>query len=232
MDTDRISVAFTTYQRTDLLFKAVEPFLSDERVREIVIVDDCSSEEIRQTIAWKYLGTDKVEFLVNEVNLDCYRNKKRAIENCTSDWVLILDSDNEFSREFIDVIFSQRPWNPSWAYAPEFAEPHFNFKHLSGVAISRNNAGAYLDKCSTMLNAMNYFVRREAFLSCWDGSIDPVTSDSLFHNYNFLKAGGSVYVTPGLRYTHRIHDGSHYRQNVSRTPKGFHEDTLNKLRNL
>jgi glycosyltransferase involved in cell wall biosynthesis len=229
-----ITASFTNYNRTDLLFKAIESFLNDIRIDEIVISDDNSDEEIFHTVCWKYNGIEKVKIYRNSKNLDCYRNKREAVKLASHDWVLLLDSDNVFDIKFIDTIFGQMPWNKTWAYAPDFARPYFDFRKISGVAVSRNNINTYLDKgsCSTMLNAMNYFVNRDEFLRVWDGSCDPVTSDSLFQNYNWLKAGNTVYVTPGLQYEHQVHSGSHYQNNVKRTPQGFHNSIIEKLKRL
>lgn len=234
MGADRISVAFTTYNRTDMLFEAVFPFIADDRIGEIVISDDHSADDIYQSIVWKYNGLDKVKVYRNDENLDCYRNKRQAVKRCSFEWVLLLDSDNLFTRDFTEMIFRQSPWNQSWAYAPEFARPHFDFRKIRGTAISRNNIASVLPNgnCSTMLNAMNYFVNRDEYLRVWDNTKDPVTSDSLFQNYNWIKGGNTIYVTPGLEYEHRVHDGSHYKQNVRRTPSGFHDAILDKLRNL
>ena len=231
-----ISVCFTNFNRTDLLFEAIEPFLSDDRISEIVISDDHSTDDVYQTILWKYNGVEKVKIFQNEVNIDCYRNKKRAVELATNEWVLLLDSDNIFSKDFIDTIFSQQQWNKTWAYAPEWARPHFDFRTQSGVAVSKNNVSSclHVQGFQTMLNAMNYFVNREEFLRVWglSGNVDPVTSDSLFQNYNWLKGGNTIYVTPGLRYDHRVHEGSHYQKNVRRTPSGFHDSIIDKLNNM
>lgn len=231
-----ITAAFTNYNRTDLLFEAIAPFLADERISEIVISDDHSSDDVYQTVVWKYNGIDKVKIYRNETNLDCYRNKRQAVELATNEWVLLLDSDNIFSPEFIEVLFSQQKWNTKWAYAPEWARPHFNFTQISRTALSKNNISTYLDKgsCSTMLNAMKYLVNRDEFLRVWglSGNVDPVTSDSLFQNYNWLKGGNSIYVVPGLQYDHRVHDGSHYQKNVRRTPSGFHDSIIEKLKNM
>lgn len=229
-----ITVAFTNYNRTDLLFEAIEPFLKDERVSEIVISDDASNGNVFAEVKARYSLTSKVQIYRNEVTKDCYYNKRQAVKRSLNDWVALLDSDNIFGRDFIDAIFAQRPWNQSWAYAPEFARPHFNFTAISGVAISRNNIASVLPNgnCSTMLNAMNYFVNRDEYLRVWDNSVDPVTSDSLFQNYNWLKGGNTIYVTPGLQYQHRVHDGSHYKQNVRRTPSGFHDELIEKLKRL
>jgi len=227
-----ISAVFTNYNRTNLLFEAVAPFALDDRISEVVISDDNSTTGFQDILDY-YAHTKKVKIYRNENNLDCYRNKRQAVKRASNDWVLLLDSDNGFSTEFIDTIYSQK-WNNIWAYAPEFARPHFDFRLLSGTAISKNNVASILPNgnCGTMLNAMNYFVNRDEFLRVWDKTVDPVTSDSLFHNYNWLKGGNTIYVTPGLQYEHRVHEGSHYKQNVRRTPDGFHEGLIEKLKQL
>lgn len=234
MAPDRISLAVTNHNRTDLLYRAIEPFLNDDRIDEIVISDDASLTHIFDEICEKYKDDMKVRIFRNDINLDCYRNKRQAVKRCLNAWVLLIDSDNIFDKGFIDAIFSQQEWNYSWAYAPEFARPHFDFREISAVALSSRNVGSYLDKgsCSTMLNAANYFFARDEYLRVWDGSLDPVTSDSLYQNYNWLKGGNTIYVTPGLQYQHVIHAGSHYQNNVSKTPKGFHDSIIDKLRKL
>lgn len=237
-DLKTISACFTNFNRDQLLFEAIAPFLNDARIEEIVISDDHSTENIYESVVEKYKDHEKVKIFRNTERLDCYRNKRQAIKRATNDYVLILDSDNIFSVDFIDKIYAgpdgNRIWHPSVALAPSFAKPHFNFTELSGKLITKENIASLINvgNCSTMLNAMNYFVNRETFLSVWDNGVDPVTSDSLYQNYNWLKGGNSIYVVPGLSYTHLVHSGSHYQNNVKRTPKGFHESIIEKLKQL
>src|SRR5438445_403449 len=133
-----ISLCLTNFNRTDLLFESFEQVINDDRISEIIISDDCSAMDVYQTIVWKFNGVDKVKISRNEHNLDCYRNKKRAIELASNEWVIIFDSDNILTKKFVDIIFSQQEWNRTWAYAPQFARPHFDFRILSGVELSHN----------------------------------------------------------------------------------------------
>ena len=229
-----ISVCFTTWNRTNLLYEAVEPFLNDDRVSEIVISDDCSNENILSEVRERYSLTAKVRVYKNDVNIDCYHNKAKAIERATNDWVCILDSDNIFSSNFIDRIENlwQAGLNDRTAYAPDFARPHFNFTHLSGKLLTKTTIAQQIHDSSTqtLLNAMNYLVNRAEYLRIFDRHITPVTSDSIYQNYRWLDAGNSIYVVPEFQYEHRIHDQSHYRLNVRRTPIGFHDDIVSKLK--
>lgn len=232
-----ISLCVTTYNRNDLLFDSFRQILNDDRVREIIILDDHSDDDIYSQLQ-NTVKSDftmwKVMLFRNHKNLDCYRNKREAISRASNEWVIILDSDNIITKDYIDRIENLyvAGLNPETVYQPSFAKPHFNFTSHEGLLIDRHNVAKYMNDPTfgTMLNAMNYFVNRDEYLRVWDGSVDPVTSDSIFQNYNWFKAGNNMYVVPGLEYEHRVHNGSHYQNNVRRTPKGFHQDIENKLK--
>lgn len=228
-----ITLAITTYNRTGLLYESFRQLISDDRISEIVIVDDASPIEVYQTIAWQIKDISKVKLYRNDANLDCYRNKRQAVKHSTNEWVIIGDSDNIFTPEFVDKLFTKE-WEIDTLWQPSFAKPHFDFRAYTGVYISKANVNQYIgdDTFKTMLNAMNYFVNRDEYLRVWDGSVDPVTSDSIFQNYNWLKAGNSIYVCPNLEYEHLVHDQSHYRLNVRRTEKGFHDSIVTKIKEL
>lgn len=229
-----ISLCLTTYQRTELLYESFRQLINDDRVSEIVIVDDASSDEVYNTIAWQTKAIPKVKLYRNESNLDCYRNKKRAVELAMNEWVIIGDSDNIFTPEYINVLFSHDEWASNMIYQPSFAMPHFNFTKYNSSFIGKQNVHDFMDDPTfqTMLNAMNYFVNRDEYLRVWDGSIDPVTSDSIYQNYNWFKSGNYMAVVPGLSYEHRVHEQSHYKNNRQRTPRGFHESIVQKLKDL
>jgi glycosyltransferase involved in cell wall biosynthesis len=231
-----ISVAFTTWNRTTLLFEAMRNFLNDDRVTEIVVSDDASEVKVFTELEIFANSYKKIKLHRNVANLDCYKNKRQAVELCTNEWVALLDSDNTYGANYMDRIESLMiaGVNAKTVYQPEFARPHFDFTKYSGVNVTKENVRQYLSDptFSTMLNAMNYFVNRAEYLRIFDGSVDPVTSDSIFHNYNWLKAGNSIYVVPFLQYNHTVHDQSHYKLNNRRTPRGFHDEVMFKLNQL
>lgn len=227
-----ISICIPTYDRTTLLFESIAHVIDDDRISEVVIVDDCSPIETYNAIIEHYKGNNKVKIYRNENNLDCYRNKREAVSKATNEWVILLDSDNVIDKNYIDSLplFLDK----HVLFQPSFAKPHFDFRAYEGLEIGKENVSEYMCKAGfeTMLNAMNYFVNRDEFLRVWDGSVDPVTSDSLFQNYNWLKSGNSIYVVPGMQYFHRVHNGSHYQNNVRRTPQGFHKSIVDKLKGM
>ena len=124
-------------------------------------------------------------------------------------------------------------WEPDTAYMPSFAAPAFDYRSYEGIVLSKENIAHYIDRpmIGTCLNCMNYFVNREEYLKVWDGSIDPHTADSIFQNYNWLKAGNRIRIVKGLTYNHRIHEGSHYKNNHQKTGN-LYEEIMQKLREL
>lgn len=237
-----ISLVYTTYNRTQLLLDSFRQIVDHEFISEIVIVDDYSDMKAFEWLLWHvgYKFT-KVKIFRNASNYDCYRNKREAISKANNEWCILADSDNGFDKPYVDRC--EQLWlsglNPRTVYQPSFARPHFNFQKWEGHLIDKGNVAKFMvdPTFSTMLNASNYFVNKHEYLRVWDGSIDPVTSDSIYQNYNWFKAGNSMYVVPGLEYTHRIDDHgteepSHYARHVRRTPNGFHRSIEQKLREL
>ena len=238
-DNRKISIVIPTFNRFELLFKSFETVYDDDRVKEIVIVDDNSDYGIFELVYIRSLTMPKIKLIRNEKNLDCYANKKEAVFHSQTDWVILLDSDNVISRDYLDALFKIKEWDDTTIYTPEFAAPLFNFKLYAGLLLTKENVSEWVDMpmLSTMLNAANYFVNRDNYLRVWDGSIDPVTSDSIYMVLNWLKSGYKIYVTEELQYYHRVdnHDGeaaSHYQTNVRRTKEGFHDTIINTLRSL
>lgn len=240
-----LSVCITNFNREQLLHECIEPFLYDERVTEIVISDDASEYGLYSRVVDFYKYHSKVKIYRNEKNLDCYLNKHKAVSLATNEWVLLIDSDNVFSKEFIDILFKEKEecyggdkWDEDVIYQPSFAKPHFDFTAFEGRYIDAENVASFMmqHQFQTMLNASNNFFNRNEWLKVFDSSVDPVTSDSIFHNFNWLyNTDKFIYVVPGLHYNHRVsnhgkEEGSHYVKRNKKTPKGFHESIVNKLK--
>lgn len=235
-----ITVAITNFNREHLLYECIEQILDDERVSEVVISDDASEYGLYRRVIEHYKPYPKVTVYRHEVNVDCYLNKKKAVALAPNEWVCLWDSDNIFTKEYIDILFNQQShlsWQEDVIYQPSFAYPHFDFTAFEGLLITGDNVASHImeHQFQTMLNAANNFFHREAWLKVFDTTIDPVTSDSIYQNYRWLEAGNSIYVVPGLHYEHRVskhgkEEGSHYVKNNRRTKPGFHESIVNKLK--
>lgn len=230
-----ISLCIPTYNRTQLLYESFAQVIDDERISEIVILDDHSDtkvwDELRRTIPD---DNERLKLYRNNHNLGCYHNKREVIHIATNPWVILFDSDNVLNKQYIDTIWNLQPtWDPKVLLQPEFAKPHFDFRKYSDELIWARNVGKFVNDptFTTMLNAMNYFINREEYLRTFEDRPEPWTADSLLQNYNWLAHGNGIYVTPGLQYEHRVHDGSHYKEHHRKTGT-LYNDLIEKLKLL
>jgi len=228
----KISLCITTWNRVEMTVHSFLDVINDERISEIVISDDASDMEVFKELKSITDIFPKIKLHRNLTNQDCYRNKYTTISLAKEDYCIILDSDNKIDKKYIDKIYEQE-WDEETLLAPSWAMPNFDYREYSGVILDKGNINHYLplNMLETCLNTMNYFVNKNKYLEVWDGSIDPVTSDSLFQNYNWIKNGYKIHILEGLWYSHLVHSGSHYQNNVVRTGD-FHQKLLQKIRDL
>ena len=232
-DIRKISISIPTWNRYEMTIECFAQILHDERVEEVVISDDASTDGSYEKLCEYFKDEPKVKIFQNETNQDCYRNKKTAIELSTNDWCILADSDNIFGVDYLDKIFEYE-WNEDIIFTPDFAMPHFDFRNYSNVLLTKENISQYIDlpMVETCLNANNFFINKKSYLQIWDGSINPMTSDSIYFCYNWLKSGRGILITQNMQYQHRVHPQSHYQTKNYLTEAGLHENILQQLRNL
>lgn len=238
MDNRKISLCLTNYNRLDLLIESFKQVIDDERISEIVISDDCSDLEIFNQIkgivsVLNSLHGNKIKLFRNASNRDCYENKMVAISLASSEWCIIFDSDNTIDKSYLDRLYEIEKWDDKTAYMPSFAKPLFSYVQYEGLIFSKENIAEYIDKpmVSTCCNCMNYFVNKNKYLKVWQKDITPHTADSLLQNYNWFKEGNKMLIVPNLHYSHLVHDGSHYKNNVHLTGS-LYQDITEKIKQL
>lgn len=233
MDKRKITLAITTFNRYKETLESFVQVANDDRISEIVIVDDASDIAIYKQLERAVSFSPKVSLYRNEVNLDCYQNKRQAVSLATNEWVIIFDSDNQITTDYIDKLYSISKWDNKTAYMPSWAQPLFDYRPYQGLTLSSKNIAAWIDKpmLETCCNCMNYFVNRYEYLEVWKGDINPHTYDSLYQNYNWFAAGNKMYIVPDMFYTHVVHNQSHYRLNVHKSGN-LREELVSKIKQL
>lgn len=222
----KISLCITNYNRYEYLFESFAKVVDDERIAEIVIVDDNSDPAIYAKIEERCKYIPKVKLYRNDTNIDVYNNKKRSVELATSKYCIVFDSDNVIDSIYLDHIYSYQ-WSNNRILAPDFAQPVFDYTAYAGHTINKSNVRNFTFRkgFDCLFNTMNYFVHRETYLAVWQPKEDIKGADSIYFNYLWLNAGGEIYVVNGLRYFHRVSDfksgehGSNFvKHSVDSTP--------------
>lgn len=229
----KIGIAIPTFNRAEMTIDSFIDVYHDERIGQITIVDDASDIEVFNRLKSITAHLPKVKLHRNLFNKDCYFNKLTSISFSDYDWNILLDSDNSIGKDYIDRLF-ELDWEEDCIYTPSFAKPNFDFRAYEGLIVSRHNVSQYIDKpmFEVCLNAANYFVNKNKYIETWTNETDPVTSDSIFMVKRWLERNGKIFIVPNLYYEHRVWEQSHWKNNNHRTPKGFHESILQKLREL
>lgn len=210
MATKQLTVCIPTYKRYQMTVEAVSSALQDDRVGEVVVVEDGLTED-GQMLKQHYNNHPKVTVYFNHTNLGVYGNKHRAVQLASNPWVIILDSDNRLTREYLDAVFNAE-WNEAEVLAPVFARPTFDYRAYSGKVLQKNNVAQFIGKAGIdcCLNTMNYFVNRTMYLLVWQPRADIIGADSIYFNYLWMLAGNRIKLLPDMEYEHRVHDGSYY----------------------
>lgn len=82
---------------------------------EVIIVDDCSTEDIK-TIIDDYNNKLKIIYIKNEKNLGCGMSRQVGIDNATQKFITFLDSDDMFMPYTIETFNSIIEANPETEY--------------------------------------------------------------------------------------------------------------------
>lgn len=227
-----ISLCITTFNRYELLKESYAQVIDDPRISEIIIVDDCSTEPgIKEKV--NSLAGGKVKVFHQAQNRGMSRNKADAISYASNEWVIIFDSDNVIGPDYLDAFYNYINAGGQvfdierYVFCPDFAKPDFDYRaYRQGGGGSRHiyragiygsaEAGAEIkhDDFNCLLNTCNYIVHRDTYLKTYQFNPTHIASDTIWHNYNHLKAGGHFVVVPDMQYFHRVHKGSGFLQGV------------------
>ncbi len=228
----KIGVAIPTFNRFQMTIDSFKKVLHDDRISEICITDDASDDGSFGNLEWFFKNEKKVLLFENENNLNCYANKHQAVLNSASEFLCLWDSDNTFGKDYLDALYAIPEWDEKTIYLPSFPRPYFDAREWSGLMITKENVAQYANThLMTNLNACNMFVNRYEYLKIWDGSVDPISSDSIYFSFLWLNAGNRILVTPNLEYMHFIDPaGRGHYQTHSHLARGFHDDLMRKIK--
>lgn len=214
--------------RFDLTIESFAQIIDDPRINDIVVLDDASTDGSYEKLVEYYKDIPKIRVLRQAQNQGMSRNKRDAIGYAKNPWCIVFDSDNVLGVDYIDAFYNDigNPWCStdlryhSTIFCPDFAKPDFDY-----TSFINNRTGIYgakeAAKCikndafNLLMNTCNYIVHRDTYIKTYKYNPDHIASDTIWHNYNHLKAGGLFAVVPGMRYFHRVHDGSGFMRDVN-----------------
>lgn len=239
----KLSLCITTFNRYEMTIESFEKVLNDNRIDDIVIIDDFSTDGSYEKL--KLLCSNKIRVYQQNANIGMSLNKMNAIKQAKNDWCIIFDSDNIIAPDYLDAFYDYitRPKSneiikPSseTIFCPDFAKPDFDYTAYSGQTGRRydsSNIKHYIkeDRFNCLMNTCNYIVNRDFYLKAYKHNSLHIASDTIWHNYNHLLMGGNFHVVPGMQYFHRVHKDSGFMKGIQYNMKQA-EQVRDLIRNL
>lgn len=239
-----ISLAITTYNRSDLVIESFINVLNNDIITDIVIIDDCSDitiyENLRKLIM--SLNHKKIRLIRNKHNIGVYLNKINAIKRSYNKWVILLDSDNVINNDYIKKITSLQLednilYCPSVLYDVTLTNVQWDYSEFCGKDIDRFNITDYVydSNFQTSLNTSNHFFNRQTMLEAQsraDVDISEISGgDSCYTSYLWLLSDNKINIVDNLYYGHRIHEGSFYIKHADKSIK-FNDKIIQRMKEL
>lgn len=228
MSMNEITLAIPFYNTSQYFEEAVEYCLNDNFVKEIVVNDDCSTEEEWNKLndIVNTLNNGKIKLFRNEVNLGGFRNKYTAVKNSSCDWVYLLDSDNHLTEKTLESIKEISDPNENFCYIPQTLllynksdgytnQVTYNFKYKEiGIDEAQDALLKKTKYIDWFLNTGNFVFNREKYLEKlrdgYENLDEPVYACSIAFSYHWMSKGGFYKVVPGMEYYHRLRGDSYW----------------------
>ncbi len=207
-----------------MLRESFEQVLYDDRISEVVIADDRSTDPEVPKFLDGLSRLGKVRVWRNAKNLGVGANKTNAISLATNKHCIIFDSDNVITAAYLDALEPCASMlDQGTILMPSMARPDFYFTAYQGQTIDSAYAKAHLDQrmFDCLLGVCNYAVNRMAYLAVYQPRTELIGADTIYFNYDWLKSGRTFFVVPGMEYDQRVHAGSNWLSNEAYNGEKF-----------
>jgi len=109
----KISVIIPTFNRLDLLKRAIDSILNQSiKPYDIIVVDDGSTDGTSDMIQQKYKSIK----LIQQKNSGVSVARNNGIKNAQGDWIALLDSDDEWKKNKLEEQVNKLTDNPKYDF--------------------------------------------------------------------------------------------------------------------
>jgi glycosyltransferase involved in cell wall biosynthesis len=212
----KLSLAITTYNRLSLTIESFAQVIDDERINDIVVLDDASTDGSHKKLVEYYKDVPKVRLIRQSQNRGMSVTKRDAISLCRNTDVVIFDSDNKLGKDYLNALEAVGEFSENTLYLPVAANPRFDYTKFSGLTITASNIGEFMSnemfRCA--LNTCNCLVNRDYYTKTFIEDPKIGCADTINHIYNHMKSGGELFFVPGMEYFHLVGPQSGFLENA------------------
>lgn len=225
---ENISLGIPFYNTSDYFLDCIKYSLDNSFISEIVVNDDCSTEEQWENLnkIITNLNSNKIKVFRNKKNLKSFRNKYVTVSKCSNSWVYLLDSDNHPFENSYSLIKNISNEHPLIVYSPQHLYckndnvkdyeviSDYNFKYDSiGIEETKDMIFKQTKWFDWFFNSGNYIVNRDTYLKALKDSFEDentilLDADTASSFYFLLKYGVEFKVIKNLSHHHRLRKNS------------------------
>lgn len=217
IDTRKVSVVIPFYNTAKYFDEVVRIAVEDDRVDDIVVVDDCSEHDEYEYMSFLASKYPKIKVYKNSENVGELKNRFTAVGKAKNDWVILLDCDNSLTKSYIDSIYMIPTWREDVILCPDYGTNiKVNYREFDGDYIHIKNVKRLMNENMVkLLNTGNYFINRSSYLECASKVLQTPKDQygDIVFNYQWLKDNGYLFVVKGMEYVHRIRRDSSWKTN-------------------
>lgn len=93
-----VSVVIPAYRCAETITKAVDSALSQDVSMEILVIDDCSPDNLEQVMA-AYEADSRVRYIRNETNMGAAKSRNKGVSLALGKYIAFLDADDYWTSD-------------------------------------------------------------------------------------------------------------------------------------
>lgn len=202
----KISVAMTTYNGDKYLQPLLDSLFSQTVLpNEVIIVDDCSSDNTLKIIN-EYKCKYPIKCFVNEQNLGVNKNFEKSVSFCSGDYILLCDQDDVWLPNNIETkinILESMPKDiPAFIGSPSILVNN-NFDKIISFGTKKNTFD-YLTVWFTPFQGATIAINRQlaSLLGEWPNNFKTLPFDSFIRYAGVLTGNVCGIAEPLMYYRH------------------------------
>lgn len=146
-----IGVIVPNYNSGIYIKKCLDSLLEQEyKVNEIIVVDDCSTDESTKIVKEYTEKNDKIILLENGKNMGVSYSRNRGIENAKSEYIMFCDSDDWYEKQATKEMMEKVEEGADFIFAGYYItykdgrKIEVKYNNLNNIEIDKETAISYL----------------------------------------------------------------------------------------
>jgi FkbM family methyltransferase len=226
--TTGMTLGIPTYKRFSPFLEAYIPkYLNIPYFDEILICDE-TGEDVEQIKKQPWGNHPKLRFHVNSERLGAYHNKLSLLNMVRTEWVALIDSDNEVVPEYFEALEAYWKANgkdekaiyiPADVESRDINETNTRkpISHLGGHVVDKTNWNSFLNihMSGYALNVGNCVFHKSQIPMIPSTIPKDVMVDCQVVNKSLVEQGCKLVLVPKMKYYHIVHPNSLYMTTIT-----------------